>query len=205
MGLLLIEMCSSSIILCCNSILIVLIVLYVFILFAFCRRAKLFRFDTKAEPPEWKERGTGEVKFLRHMKKSQVRLLMRRDKTHKVCANHFSKFLQGVSLVTKSNEFSFTHNHSSMAHVCFNLVTKEMALMPNAGSDKAWVWTVQADYADEQPKVEQLAIKFKNAESKSLVMLLYIHAFVFVNHNHCRVFLMYIVLIAVGSGHKRYF
>eukprot|EP00731_Ephydatia_muelleri_P036687 Em0305g7a len=96
-------------------------------------RAKLFRFDTRAEPPEWKERGTGEVKFLRHMKKSQVRLLMRRDKTHKVCANHF--------------------------------ITKEMALLPNAGSDKAWVWTVQADYADEQPKVEQLAIKFKNAEN----------------------------------------
>lgn len=42
-----------------------------------------------------------------------------------------------------------------------------MTLLPNAGSDKAWVWTVQADFADEQPKVEQLAIKFKNAESKS--------------------------------------
>ena len=41
-----------------------------------------------------------------------------------------------------------------------------MSLLPNAGSDKAWVWTVQADFADEQPKVEQLAIKFKNAESK---------------------------------------
>ena len=55
-----------------------------------------------------------------------------------------------------------------MAHVVYvNVVTKEMALLPNAGSDKAWVWTVQADYADEQPKVEQLAIKFKNAESKS--------------------------------------
>lgn len=126
----------------------------------------MFRFDTRAEPPEWKERGTGEVKFLRHMKKSQVRLLMRRDKTHKVCANHFSKLLYGVSLVTKSYEF--LHTQLFVAHVVYvNVVTKEMALLPNAGSDKAWVWTVQADYADEQPKVEQLAIKFKNAESKS--------------------------------------
>ena len=45
-------------------------------------------------------------------------------------------------------------------------VTKEMTLLPSAGSDRAWVWTVQADFADEEPKVEQLAIRFKNAESE---------------------------------------
>ena len=38
--------------------------------------------------------------------------------------------------------------------------------MPSAGSDRAWVWTVQADFADEEAKVEQLAIRFKNSESK---------------------------------------
>ncbi|ODQ49582.1 hypothetical protein PICMEDRAFT_22439, partial [Pichia membranifaciens NRRL Y-2026] len=49
-------------------------------------RAKLFKFhpDTK----EWKERGTGDVKFLKHKETGKVRLLMRRDKTLKVCANH---------------------------------------------------------------------------------------------------------------------
>ena len=56
-----------------------------------CSRAKLFRFDSSADPPEWKERGTGEVKFLQHKTTHNVRLLMRRDKTHKVCANHFCK------------------------------------------------------------------------------------------------------------------
>ena len=45
-------------------------------------------------------------------------------------------------------------------------VTKEMKLMPSAGSDRALVWTVQADFADEEAKVEQLAIRFKNSESK---------------------------------------
>ena len=40
-----------------------------------------------------------------------------------------------------------------------------MKLQSSAGSDRAWVWTVQADYADEEAKVEQLAIRFKNAES----------------------------------------
>lgn len=53
------------------------------------RRAKLFRYDVEADPPEWKERGTGEVKFLRHKSSENVRLLMRRDKTHKICANHY--------------------------------------------------------------------------------------------------------------------
>jgi Ran-binding protein 1 len=50
-------------------------------------RAKLFRFhgDTK----EWKERGTGDVKFLQHKETKKVRLLMRRDKTLKICANHY--------------------------------------------------------------------------------------------------------------------
>lgn len=57
------------------------------------RRAKLFRYDCEADPPEWKERGTGELKFLQHKKSNNVRLLMRRDKTHKICANHYCKFL----------------------------------------------------------------------------------------------------------------
>lgn len=50
-------------------------------------RAKLFRFEKSAN--EWKERGTGDVKLLKHKKNGKCRLLMRRDKTHKICANHF--------------------------------------------------------------------------------------------------------------------
>ncbi|ODV98209.1 hypothetical protein PACTADRAFT_73805 [Pachysolen tannophilus NRRL Y-2460] len=50
-------------------------------------RAKLFKFA--AESKEWKERGTGDVKFLKHKQTNKVRLLMRRDKTLKTCANHF--------------------------------------------------------------------------------------------------------------------
>lgn len=50
-------------------------------------RAKLFRFHKDAG--EWKERGTGDVKFLKHKETGKVRLLMRRDKTLKICANHF--------------------------------------------------------------------------------------------------------------------
>ncbi|PVU88118.1 hypothetical protein BB559_005721 [Furculomyces boomerangus] len=53
----------------------------------FKMRAKLFRFDKDAN--EWKERGTGDVKLLKHKESGKTRLLMRRDKTHKICANHY--------------------------------------------------------------------------------------------------------------------
>ncbi|XP_048757523.1 ran-specific GTPase-activating protein-like [Ostrea edulis] len=99
----------------------------------FKMRAKLFRFDNAAEPPEWKERGTGDVKLLKHNVTGLIRLLMRRDKTHKVCANHY--------------------------------VTTQMELKPNAGSDRAWVWPVPSDFADEEPKQELLAIRFANSEN----------------------------------------
>jgi Ran-binding protein 1 len=58
-------------------------------------RAKMFRFDSDAK--EWKERGVGQLKFLQHKEhKEKIRVLMRRDKTLKICANHF--ILPGMTL-----------------------------------------------------------------------------------------------------------
>uniref|UniRef100_A0A8V0Z8Z7 Ran-specific GTPase-activating protein n=2 Tax=Gallus gallus TaxID=9031 RepID=A0A8V0Z8Z7_CHICK len=99
----------------------------------FKMRAKLFRFASENDLPEWKERGTGDVKLLKHKEKGTIRLLMRRDKTLKICANHY--------------------------------ITPLMELRPNAGSDRAWVWNTHADFADECPKPELLAIRFLNAEN----------------------------------------
>jgi len=50
-------------------------------------RAKLFRYDK--DTAQWKERGTGDVKFLKQQETGKIRLLMRREKTLKVCANHY--------------------------------------------------------------------------------------------------------------------
>lgn len=51
----------------------------------FAARAKLYRFVDK----QWKERGLGEMKLLKHQVTGKVRVLMRREQVHKVCANHF--------------------------------------------------------------------------------------------------------------------
>ncbi|XP_037632532.1 ran-specific GTPase-activating protein [Sebastes umbrosus] len=99
----------------------------------FKMRAKLYRFASENDPPEWKERGTGDVKLLKHREKGTIRLLMRRDRTLKICANHH--------------------------------IMPSMELKPNAGCDRAWVWNTLADYADESPKPELLAIRFLNAEN----------------------------------------
>ena len=44
-------------------------------------------------------------------------------------------------------------------------VTKEMKLKPHACSDKAFVWSTFADFADEEIKSELLAIRFRDANS----------------------------------------
>ncbi|CAJ1068413.1 ran-specific GTPase-activating protein [Xyrichtys novacula] len=99
----------------------------------FKMRAKLYRFASENDPPEWKERGTGDIKLLKHKEKGTIRVLMRRDRTLKICANHH--------------------------------IISTMELKPNAGSDRAWVWSTPADYADECPKPELLAVRFLNAEN----------------------------------------
>ena len=52
----------------------------------FCERAKLYRFD--ADSGQWKEKGVGEMKLLRHPKSGEGRVLMRREQIKKLCANY---------------------------------------------------------------------------------------------------------------------
>ncbi|KAJ3202908.1 Ran GTPase-binding protein yrb1 [Entophlyctis luteolus] len=105
-------------------------------------RAKLFRFDKPTN--EWKERGTGDAKLLRHKVTSKIRMLMRRDKTHKICANHYSLVLYFLTL---------------------SQVTQDMKLTANVGSDRSWVYQVLADFAEGEARPETLAIRFGNSEN----------------------------------------
>eukprot|EP00250_Pteridium_aquilinum_P001491 c11689_g1_i1 orf=146-829(+) len=49
-------------------------------------KAKLYRFDKEGN--QWKERGMGQVKLLKHKETEKIRLVMRQNKTLKICANH---------------------------------------------------------------------------------------------------------------------
>ncbi|KAI3760392.1 hypothetical protein L1987_50787 [Smallanthus sonchifolius] len=49
-------------------------------------KSKLYRFDKDGN--QWKERGGGSVKLLKHKETGKVRLVMRQSKTLKICANH---------------------------------------------------------------------------------------------------------------------
>jgi hypothetical protein len=54
------------------------------------RKSKLYRFDKVGN--QWKERGTGTVKLLKHKETAKVRLVMRQAKTLKICANHLGNY-----------------------------------------------------------------------------------------------------------------
>ena len=114
-------------------------------------RAKLFKFDRDTR--EWKERGTGDVRLLKHKENGKTRLVMRRDKTLKVCANHYGKV--SVCLVTNGLRADTT------------TVVPDMKLSPNVGSDRSWVWNAAADVSEGEPEAQTLAIRFANSESKT--------------------------------------
>jgi len=53
-------------------------------------RAKLYRYFVDEEDGSmWKERGVGDVRILNNTESGTYRVLMRRDKTLKLCLNHF--------------------------------------------------------------------------------------------------------------------
>ncbi|GLG99976.1 E3 SUMO-protein ligase RanBP2 [Gryllus bimaculatus] len=103
----------------------------------FCERAKLYRYEVELR--QWKERGVGEMKLLKHPVRGTFRLLLRREQVHKVVLNQ---------LVTPDLELSALSG-SEMAW-CWGGV--------NFAEDDA-TGEVCTD-----PKLEKLAVKFKNVE-----------------------------------------
>lgn len=103
----------------------------------FKTRAKLYRWSDE----QWKERGVGDCKLMRHVETNKVSLIMRQDQTKKVIAN-------------------FVLEEDPLCQ-----------LLSHAGSDKAWVWmthdfsedeSVRTRFALRLTKVEE-AQRFKDA------------------------------------------
>jgi Ran-binding protein 1 len=113
-------------------------------------RAKLFKFVRESN--EWKERGTGDVRLLKHKENGKTRLVMRRDKTLKVCANHYGMLKEML------RHFAVEADTTT--------VVPDMKLSPNVGSDRSWVWNAAADVSEGEPEAQTLAIRFANSESK---------------------------------------
>ncbi|RDX74208.1 Ran-binding protein 1-like a, partial [Mucuna pruriens] len=67
-------------------------------------KSKLYRFDKDGN--QWKERGAGTVKFLKHKVTGKVRLLMRQSKTLKICANHLKHAGNEKSCVWHARDFA---------------------------------------------------------------------------------------------------
>ena len=95
-------------------------------------KSKLYRFDHG--PGEWKERGVGQVRLLRHRENDRVRLLFRQEKTLKVRANHV--VMPGTSLKPHSGSdkalvwsaVDFSGDEQATELFCIRFASPERAL-----------------------------------------------------------------------------
>ena len=100
----------------------------------FKERAKLFRFRDN----QWKERGIGNAKLLRHDENKRIRFVMRQEKTLKPCGNFY---------VTEKPSCTLT-------------------AMGAAGKQFCWVCQDFSDpEAPAEGLAEKLAIKFNTTEA----------------------------------------
>lgn len=96
----------------------------------YSQRSKLYRF----RDGEWKERGLGDAKLLKHKESGEIRFMLRQEKTGKIVANHF---------VVDQKPYC--------------------DLKPQDAAGKTWVWAAY-DCAEDTGAVEKLALKFRNEE-----------------------------------------
>ncbi|CAG2108528.1 unnamed protein product [Medioppia subpectinata] len=75
----------------------------------YCQRAKLYRFDPNLK--EWKERGIGDFKILKHKSKIRYRMILRREQILKIACNHYI-----------TPEITLNPMNTSETSVCWNAV-----------------------------------------------------------------------------------
>lgn len=130
---------------------------------SFCSKAKLYRFDKEGN--QWKERGAGTVKFLKHNVTGKVRLLVRQSKTLKICANHLSECYYCFRYAFWIFFSIFDFFLCFVAIFFFAIVLPQMTVQEHAGNEKSCVWHAR-DFADGELKDELFCIRFSSIESK---------------------------------------
>jgi len=103
------------------------------------QRAKLFRYDKDVEGEMgWRERGVGDMRIMQHIETGKLRLLMRREKTHKICCNQPIMPATGGMYMLKEN----------------------------VGSDRSWMWSAMdlSDDREDGLTAQTLAIRFKDSD-----------------------------------------
>jgi hypothetical protein len=93
-------------------------------------KSKTYRFRDK----QWKERGKGELRVLKHKASGMVRLLARADTTHKCILNHYA--LKG-EILGKLEQLQTSNN--------------------------TWTWAAQ-DNSDEADHIEKFCVRFTSKE-----------------------------------------
>ncbi|KAI8430005.1 hypothetical protein MSG28_000452 [Choristoneura fumiferana] len=100
-------------------------------------RAKLLKFDSG----EWKERGIGVVKVLKHKVTGKLRVVMRREQIFKICLNHALTSDINYNLKDEKNWIfaanDFSEGELSTQSFCLKFKTKEIALEFKNAIDKA--------------------------------------------------------------------
>ena len=102
-------------------------------------RAKMYRYVDD----EWKERGIGDLKFLRHDESKKIRILMRRDKVQKIAANHYlyeGMKLQPHACSDKSwiySAYDFSEEEGRDEQLCVRFPKAEQAADFKEAFDKA--------------------------------------------------------------------
>jgi hypothetical protein len=82
----------------------------------------------------------------------------------RVCLSRRRGSLEGIVLESSSNRRSAS---AKEIRETLTIVSPEMHLSPNVGSDRSWVWNVAADFAEGSDHTnETLAIRFGNSESE---------------------------------------
>lgn len=100
-------------------------------------RARIYRYDDSDDEPEFKERGTGVVKILHNKKTDLYRILMRRDKTLKICANHH---IQSSMELNPHNNSQKVFVYSTLADLYEGEITPETFAIRFSGPENATIF-----------------------------------------------------------------